>query len=322
MRQASVPDPKPKDEAMKHPAHQKNPYSPTTIVGTPCWCANCGTVAYADVAAPLPAQGGKKPANWLSVIVKINEADVLLCPQCLNKRPYATGFRDAYSAGWNGANARWEFAPRTTAEKKRDSEEINTTIQPIDEGKNMSENGSGTKGVYLSDSIRAPEESDPGQPSLTAKAMEQFAELGGAMALGGKLALVDQGGEVMLNIARNIAKKTGNPAITAALETPEGREAVKVLIALGIHSVGTYAPTLLPASKGLKRLAADQVTVSSFKLGVVIAKELAPMLQELATLGDQLEALDPTPPKQMAAGAPTASGSVGTPASAVMASRG
>jgi len=124
------------------------------------------------------------------------------------------------------------------------------------------------------------------KPTVGKKIKGQAFEIGAAAALGVKLAAVDQAGEVMLDVAKQLSKSV--PILADMLESPDGRELAKLLVALMLHSTATYAPGIVPKHEFVKRVAELQMTTATFKLLGPRLGELRQYLQSLASIGEQI----------------------------------
>lgn len=112
---------------------------------------------------------------------------------------------------------------------------------------------------------------------LTAEAQS----LGEAALLGGKLAAIDQAGETLLDIFKVVTSRA--PALAVLLESVEGRELAKLIVASSLHAMAKNTD-LIPAAAGVARVTELQVTVSTYKL-------VAPQLAELRVLVEKLSGL-------------------------------
>ena len=112
---------------------------------------------------------------------------------------------------------------------------------------------------------------------LTAEAQS----LGEAALLGGKLAAIDQAGETLLDIFKVVTSRA--PALAVLLESVEGRELAKLIVASSLHAMAKNTD-LIPAAAGVARVTELQVTVSTYKL-------VAPQLTELRVLVEKLSGL-------------------------------
>lgn len=139
-----------------------------------------------------------------------------------------------------------------------------------------------------------PETED--KPSLKHKAAGQAKALGGAVALGGKLVAVNKTGDILMRMAAKLGRRS--PAIAALLEDEDGRELVKGLIALGLHSAGTYAPLPERMASAFCAVSELQLTASIFLTGNKYGDLFMEEIEELVQLGDSLKEL-PAPDKQL-----------------------
>lgn len=126
-------------------------------------------------------------------------------------------------------------------------------------------------------------------PTLKNKAVGQAKDLGGAVMGAGQMILVNQSGEILLRMARKVAAKGGplGEWIAPLLEDEDGREFAKLIMALVLHSVGTYAP-LPKGGDALRKIGHIQTQTSTFVLGNKYIGIIMAELGELMALGDQL----------------------------------
>jgi len=138
--------------------------------------------------------------------------------------------------------------------------------------------------------------------TLLDKAKGQGAALGSAVMLGGQLVLIDQAGETMLDLARELAKDV--PILDVLLTSPDGRELAKLLVAVLLHSGATYAPGMIPKAQFVRRVAELQVTMATVKLATPRLNELRKYALLLASIGEQIAEAEVIP-EQLHAGAPS-----------------
>jgi hypothetical protein len=118
------------------------------------------------------------------------------------------------------------------------------------------------------------------------KLKTQAKRVGGALAMGGALALTNEAGDIMLDLAKVFAKDI--PMIGFALEHPDGREVAKMIVALVLQTSATHAPHIIPRAESVAKIADLQLTASSFLLLQPRLKELRHHFVKLASLADQL----------------------------------
>lgn len=114
---------------------------------------------------------------------------------------------------------------------------------------------------------------------------QQLFDLGDAVMLGTKLAAAKEVGDVLLDIARDLAKDF--PVFNQLLETTEGRELAKTLIALAVHSLATHTD-FVPKSDLVKQAAEAQLTVSAMTLVGSRLKNLKHYASRLGSIGEQI----------------------------------
>ena len=114
---------------------------------------------------------------------------------------------------------------------------------------------------------------------------QQGSDIGNAIALGGKLAIANEAGDIMVDIAKEMAKDM--PVITMALEHPDGRELAKLLVALSVHSMTAHT-NLIPKSEFVGYAAELQMTASSMALFQPRLKALRQHFMKLAEVGERM----------------------------------
>jgi hypothetical protein len=113
----------------------------------------------------------------------------------------------------------------------------------------------------------------------------QATSVGRAVALGGQLALTNEAGDIMVDIAKEMAKDM--PMVAIALEHPDGREVAKLFVALMLHTA-TVHTSLVPKSDFVGRAAELQMTASSMTLLQPRLKALRGHFLKLAEVGEQV----------------------------------
>jgi hypothetical protein len=123
------------------------------------------------------------------------------------------------------------------------------------------------------------------KPTVKEKAKDHFGGAGQALALGLKLAAVNEGGEILLDIAKEIAKDV--PAIEALLESPEGREVAKMMVAFTVSGMCSYTD-FVPKQEIVKQLMEMQMTASGFQLAAPRMGAMRKYFERLAGIGEKL----------------------------------
>lgn len=117
------------------------------------------------------------------------------------------------------------------------------------------------------------------------KAKSVGRSLGDAALLGTKLAAVNKAGDALLRIARKLAKD--NETLAGLLETDEGREAAKAIVATGLVGLGEFE--VFPrGNRALVAVGKLQVTASTFVLLNKYGDLLVDELDTLVSLGAEL----------------------------------
>lgn len=247
---------------------RKQPFLPESRqISNICACAACGSLARGT--KQLPGTEFYGPENWVVRTLKNDTNDktlVFTCDRCVAKGvdgSDATAYYDTHDMFWVSSSSRWEATRVAPEARPQRSEESS-----------MATNGAGT-GIE--------------KASIKEKAMGQATALGSAVALGGKLALVDEIGEIMVDIAREFGKD--NMLIAGALSDETGREFVKAFGAFLLHSGCTYSD-FVPHADKVKYAAELQITASSETLLKPRMKDLRKLFGRLAEIGEKAAALD------------------------------
>ncbi len=109
---------------------------------------------------------------------------------------------------------------------------------------------------------------------------------GEAMAFGAGMVVVDQAGELFLNVARLYADRA--PLIKTALESETGRELLKLAGALVLQTM-VHQTDALPYAKGFEKLAELQLASSSNKLIAPHIGDLRQLTEAFMGLGKAME---------------------------------
>lgn len=120
--------------------------------------------------------------------------------------------------------------------------------------------------------------------------LEQGKKLGGAVAEGLAMGAVDQVGETLIGMARKLLPED-NEALNALLNTPHGREVVKLLMAGVVHTGAETGGPLVPGGEYVAAAARSQIKLSTAKLAGQVFATMGTELQALASLGKQIAAL-------------------------------
>lgn len=128
-------------------------------------------------------------------------------------------------------------------------------------------------------------------PTRKTRVKNQATALVSAAALGGALATMDKIGDLLLDTARKFAPQV--PGLSAMLEHPMGREAVKILMAVSLHTVA-YQTDLLPKKEIIARVAEWQISMSTMKLVAPQLELLTALVSEIVTSGERLPLTAPS----------------------------
>lgn len=120
--------------------------------------------------------------------------------------------------------------------------------------------------------------------------LEQGKKLGGAFAEGVAMGAVDQVGETLIGMARKLVPDD-NEALNALLDTPHGREIVKLIMAGIVHTGAETGGPLVPGGEYVAAAARSQVKLSTAKLAGQMFATMGTELHALASLGKQIAAL-------------------------------
>lgn len=113
--------------------------------------------------------------------------------------------------------------------------------------------------------------------------------LGQAAALGAGLAAMNKVGDELLAFAAKLAPRM--PWITPMLEDPMGRECVKLLLAILIHTAATQTDAV-PKGATVARVCEWQVTMSTMRVVAPQLDLLADLIKSLVESGEKLPALE------------------------------
>jgi len=106
-----------------------------------------------------------------------------------------------------------------------------------------------------------PEETT--KPSRKARVKQQAKEAAGAVGLGLQLAAANEAGEILVDMAKELAKDV--PALQLALAHPDGREVAKLLMALVVQTMAEQT-NVVPQADAVATACKLQMTASSFTL--------------------------------------------------------
>jgi hypothetical protein len=117
-------------------------------------------------------------------------------------------------------------------------------------------------------------------------AREQASSFGKLMGTALQMAAVDQTGEVFLNMSKKFFGN--NPSYEMLMESPQGREAMKLVTASVVRTILLSAPEAVKGSDGIVTCADLQVTFSGAKLMGALMTDLGDQLAILSNLGSGL----------------------------------
>jgi len=138
------------------------------------------------------------------------------------------------------------------------------------------------------DALRRGTEKETTMPEPKTPMKQQLDAIKTAGLLGAKLAITDQAGELFLDIAKELGDDV--PAIKLMLQSEDGREVIKLLMALLVQTMSLHT-NFVPKAEMMQEVAGIQLTASSFKLlsgKLALIRKFIPKLTEL---GEQMEGL-------------------------------
>lgn len=115
-------------------------------------------------------------------------------------------------------------------------------------------------------------------------AKKQLKKAGSALLEGAGMATIDAGGDMMLDFARD--KFGDSPMIQALLSSNEGRELVKMFMAMTIQTIAYQ--TDMPKSEYAMLVAEKQLTLSGYKVLAPHLKDLMSLMANLGSLGENM----------------------------------
>jgi hypothetical protein len=110
-----------------------------------------------------------------------------------------------------------------------------------------------------------------------------------AVGQGAVMVATNEFGNLALNIVKEKAATV--PWLAAALEDPEGREVIKLVVALSVHTLA-HQTDLMPKSEAVARVAEMQITMSSMQLIAPYAGLLRELGEKFAGIGELAERAD------------------------------
>lgn len=119
---------------------------------------------------------------------------------------------------------------------------------------------------------------------------EQGHLLAGAAAEGMAMGAVNQVGEMLITMTRVLIKDIAgeHPAIDAFLASPRGREVVKAISAVLLHTVACEFPNQVPAADGVAAAARLQMKLSFANVSTEALEKIGPMLAKMGEIGSKL----------------------------------
>lgn len=263
------------DETGLKPLPQKfdYPWGAASMEGKRCACVHCGTEGAADF------QVQAYPHRWVPHAFRVSADGSLACPVCAHngdmfKEPPFTG-QDTNGAYYFYRNYEVAVSADVHGTLSFTHKPLDTVAAPTTVPVGHSEDQMDTTDHEMSDQVEEP-----------SKLKSQAKAAGKAVGLGVAMAAVNEGGDIMLDIAKAAAKD--NPLIASLLESEDGREVAKFMVALGLQTAATHT-NVIPKGQLVARVAEVQLAVSSFKLIGPRLKSMRGYLQALAKIGENLD---------------------------------
>ena len=242
----------------------KQPFLPETrSVGNMCACAACGAVARG--VERMSASGPYAPKGWITRQIDMGGRDGLVytCDRCQTLAvdgPQAREYYDQHNMRWMASSKTWvaERVPQEPA--------------PVPETK-KEESDMATNGAM----------------TLKERTIGQAKDIGGAAALGLKLAATDEVGEMLVDILREFGKDS--PIIEAFLADENGREIAKLLMA-GVVQTTCVHTSMVPQAEFVKKAAELQMTASVETLAKPQMKNFRKAMAKLAMIGQRMAEIE------------------------------
>lgn len=129
--------------------------------------------------------------------------------------------------------------------------------------------------------------SEESKKTTKSKIMDQGKDIGSAMLDGLAEATVEEAGDILLDMAKELFE--GEALLQIFLATPDGRELVKGLMALVLDSVAVH--TSIPKAGALRKLARYQYRSSARRVGGPRIKKVMKRFSKLIELSERLPEL-------------------------------
>lgn len=259
----------------------KYPWAPSTVQGAFCICVSCGE------KSQCTQKISEYPFRWTPRHWHVEaRTSGIRCPQCAKNNKFQPDFYAKYEVhiSHDGEiphlhvrprERMWmDVGPQTAQQVQQIPHEGHTATRDMKETA-MDKDAEMTEASATEGSTR----------DMKTRAKDHFGEVGSALALGVKLAAVNEGGEILLDIAKEIAKDS--PMMEALLESPDGREVAKMLTALTISGMCHYTD-YVPKKEVVANLMAMQMTASGFVLAGPRMKQLRKHFEKLVGVGEKL----------------------------------
>lgn len=267
------------------------PWAPSTRRAAYCMCVTCGAKAQAVVSiSEYPFRF--IPENWHTE----SRTKALRCPKCVDSKTFQPDFYAKYEAhvsqGTEGSIPHLLVKPRERMwmdGAQMDDHEMEASRGRLAGAEDVARSGREARRAVAhtagEERMADAEMGEVSSKDFKARAKDHFTEAGGALAMGLKLAAVNEGGEILLDIAKEIGKDV--PMVEAMLESPEGRELAKLIAAFTVSGMCTYTD-FVPKKEIVQDMMAMQMTVSGFQLAAPRMKVIRQKLQSLAGIGEKL----------------------------------
>ncbi|MCP4204225.1 MAG: hypothetical protein GY769_20100 [bacterium] len=268
----------------------ERPFCPSTLPTKPCVCVVCGQHATAT------HEISRYPFRYTPPEWSVAARDLALrCPDCTRHNKTAPKFYEEYDV-WMYEDDRYGDGKSTTQIKfihraqslqvaYADPDASNIEINAVTIGGVIADLE--TIGVIASEETMTREQDeDEILYTRKGKLKAQAREVGGAIGAGLQLAAANEAGEVLVDIARELASDV--PAVQLALESEDGREIAKLLVAMMLHT-GVSQTNVIPQGRLIGKACQLQMTASSFTLLGPRLNKMRKHLTKLAKIGENVE---------------------------------
>lgn len=255
----------------------KYPWSDATTQGAFCICVSCGEKAQAsEKISEYPFR--YVPRHW-RIEARTRGAR---CPKCAKRGKFQPDFYSKYEVhiSHDGELPHLHVRPRERMWMETGEDPL-ADVKMDDEGELNVTQPEAVKETTMEDEKMAEDSAK----DIKTRAKDHFSDMGGALAMGLKLAAVNEGGEVLIDIAKEIARDS--PMMEALLESPEGREVAKMLVAMTVSGMCHYTD-MVPKREIVSQLMTMQMTASGFQLAAPRMKQMRGHFERLVGVSEKL----------------------------------